>query len=189
MEEKITSKLLLTALRAKLPKAAVLSEVTMVDEEEAARVRTSQARTSLHFRRYFDRKGLTYDAILPDGYNHKSAVFIRRIDALVFDGDKRTAIEIKISRSDFFRDTPEKRFAWMKHTHRFIYLAPKGLVKLEEVPDGCGLWEYENGVITSVKNARGNKAVQEFPASMYKYFAWRAFIAEQKLAKEPYKKR
>jgi hypothetical protein len=189
MEEKITSKILLIALRAKLPKAAVLGEVTMEDEEESHRIRTGYAKRYPAWRKSYDKKGLSYDAVLPEGYDFRKAVSIRRIDALIFEGDKKTAIEIKISRADFFRDTLEKRYAWMKHTHRFIYLTPKGLIKVEEVPDGCGLWEYENGVITSVKNARGNKNIQDFPISMYKYFVWRAFIAEQKLAKQPYKRR
>ena len=180
-DSKITSKVLCAALRRKYQQAAILSEVTMEDEEEAARYRTYMALHSVYYKRAFKKKGLSTDAFLPEDYNVKKSVQTRRIDALMFDGQERTAIEIKISRADFFRDTPEKRFAWQKHTNRFVYLVPKGLVKPEEVADGCGLWEYENGVITVTKRARINKNFEEFPSSMMRYFAWRAFAAEQKI--------
>jgi len=180
MTDKITSKILLAALREKLPKAAVLSEVTMEDEEEANRQRTAHAQRSKYYARKFKRRGLTADAELPEGYDPYTAVINRRIDALAFEGKQRTAFEIKISRADFFRETDEKRYAWRKHTHRFIYLTPAGLIKAEEVPDGCGLWEYdaETDKITAIKRATINKEVEDLPASMTKYFAWRAFTSE-----------
>jgi hypothetical protein len=183
MVEKLTSKILLTALKRKFDKAAVLKEVTMTDEEEETRVATAIAISSPGYKKYLDRKGLRYDAELPDDYNYRTAITTRRIDALIFDGNQRTAVEIKISRGDFFRDTPEKRYAWKKHSHRFVYLTPQGLVKPEEVAEDCGLWEYHDGKITVIKRAKINKNVVDFPASMTKYFAWRAFIAEEKLAK------
>lgn len=180
--EPITSKILLAALRAKYYDAAILAEVTMDDEQELARVRTAQALRSPRLRKKFDAEGLSYDEILPVGYMAKTAITRRRIDALMFESKVRTAVEIKISRADFFRDTEAKRAAWLKHTHRFVYLVPKGLVKPEEVPAGCGLWEYEFGTITATKRAKVNKEAHDFPFSMTKYFAWRAFAAERKLA-------
>jgi hypothetical protein len=119
---------------------------------------------------------------LPVGYRLKDAITQRRIDALIFESKMLTAVEVKVSRADFFRDTDAKRGAWFRHTHRFVYLVPKGLVKMEEVPDGCGLWEYEAGQITVTKKSKINKTPLPFPFSMTKYFAWRAFIAERKLA-------
>ena len=182
MDEKLSSKILLAALRNKFPKAAILPEVTMEDEIEAHRQRSASILSWPRYKNIYDRKGLSYDVDieLPESYNYKTVTLIRRIDALIFEGKNTTAVEIKISRSDFFRDTLEKRSPWMRHTNRFVYLTPKGLVKLEEVPENCGLWEYENGSIVSVKNATRNKALVDFPTSMIRYFAWRAFIAEQK---------
>lgn len=182
---KVTSRLLLEGVRRKFPDAAVLSEVTMEDEEEAARQRAAHAKRSRYYARKFKRQGLSVDAELPEGYDPYSAVVFRRIDALIFDGKVRTAVEIKISRADFFRDTEEKRYAWRKHTHKFVYLVPAGLVKPEEVPDGCGLWEYnlDTGKIVSTKRAMTNKDVVDLPASMTKYFAWRAFAAERTLGR------
>lgn len=178
---KPTSKELLLALRQKYRDAAVLAEVTMDDEEELARLRAAEVILYPSRRKQYEKDGLSCDAVLPDGYSPYHAITRRRIDALIFETKHRTAVEIKISRADFFRDTEAKRSAWVKHTHRFAYLVPKGLVKPEEVPEGCGLWEYENGVIVITKRAKINKTAQEFPASMTKYFAWRAFAAERKL--------
>lgn len=74
----------------------------------------------------------------------------RRIDALLMRTAanpknpqyERIAIEIKVSRADFFRDTAEKRRVWETVTHRFAYCTPAGLVKPSEVPEGCGLLEF-----------------------------------------------
>ena len=186
---KVTSKELFTALLNKFNLvAAVLSEVTMTDEEEAYRVRSAIAQRDKYFKKWLDDKGESYDLNMefPDGYDTNKAIVTRRIDALIFESQQITAVEIKISRSDFFRDTLAKRSAWVKHTNRFAYLTPKGLVKIEEVPAGCALWEYENGKITIVKRAKVNKEPADFPQSMIKYFAWRAFSAENKLG---YKRR
>lgn len=181
MTQKITSKELLLALRNKFRDAAVLAEVTMDDEDELERVRTAYVKIYPHMKAGYEKEGVTCNAELPDGYRVNEAITRRRIDALIFETKTRTAVEIKISRADFFRDTEAKRGAWLRHTHRFAYLVPKGLVKTEEVPDGCGLWEYENGIITITKRAKINKEAKEFPASMTKYFAWRAFAAERRL--------
>lgn len=180
---KITSKVLLDALRYKFRDAAVLAEVTMEDEAELERWRTAEVKRYPSMRAHYEKEGLSCDAVLPDDYSVKNSITTRRIDALIFETKTRTAVEIKISRADFFRDTEAKRSAWLRHSHRFAYLVPKGLVKVEEVPDGCGLWEYENGVITIIKRSKINKAAVDFPQSMTKYFAWRAFAAEQKLAR------
>jgi len=184
MTEAITSKVLFDALLAKFPKAAILSEVTMEDESAGYAMRTYNVLTNPYTKKYYDKKGLDYGDVMPVGFDPNLSIPVRRIDALIFDWKIRTAVEIKISRSDFFRDTEAKRAPWMRHTHKFVYLTPKGLVKPEEVAKGCGLWEYqEDGKIVSVKNASTNKEVQDFPPSMTKYFAWRAFAAEQKLRK------
>lgn len=178
MPSSVTSQQLFSALRHKFPKAAVIREVSMTDEEQEFKERSYRAARSRYYRTSYNKKGLAYGTPDPD-YDPTQSV-VRRIDALVFDGKLRTAVEIKISRADFKRDTIAKRSAWMRHTDRFVYLTPKGMIKNEEVPDGCGLWEYDNGVITVVKKAKVNKDVQPLPESMVKYFAWRAFIAEKK---------
>lgn len=186
---KTTAKDLKEALLRKIinGRTAILTEVTMVDEDASYLNRSAIVQERPWAKEWYDKNNQTYDETLPipEGYDSQNVVLVRRIDALIFETVQKTAVEIKISRSDFFRDTLEKRAPWMRHTHRFIYLTPKGLVKAEEVPDGCGLWEYENGQITITKKAKVNKNVIDFPQSMVKYFAWRAFIAETKLNETP----
>ena len=89
----------------------------------------------------------------------------RRIDALLFGRNGRTAIEIKVTRSDFFADTEEKRRPWRAVTDFFVYATPPGLVDPSEVPKDCGLWEvsldlergWKPGEIAVAKRAVRNK--------------------------------
>lgn len=166
------------ALRAKHNKAAILKEVTMPDESAALIYRTRQAQSSPRYRAWFDKKGLTYDGVVPDDYDMAKAKLTRRIDFLMFEGPTVTAIEMKVSKADFRRDTEDKRRAWKAVTNRFVYLTPKGLLAPEDIPEGCGLWEFENGKIVVVKKSKTNNDPEPFPESMVKYFAWRAFAAE-----------
>jgi len=66
----------------------------------------------------------------------------RRIDGLLIGPrGQRTAIEVKVSRQDFLRETEAKRRPWIRCSHRFVYAAPKGLLRANEIPKGIGLWE------------------------------------------------
>lgn len=168
------------ALRAKHPKAAVLTEVTVTDEEASKVYHSALAARSPYYRRKFKKQGIECDSVVPDGYDPSTAKTRRRIDYLIFEGQTVTAVEMKVSRADFKRDTEEKRQAWKRITNRFIYLTPKGLLKPEEIPAGCGLWEMTpTGQIVTVKKATRNPNPEPMPASMVKYFAWRAFVAEK----------
>jgi len=78
---------------------------------------------------------------------------VRRIDMLLIKTSKRNVrvpyerigLEIKVSRGDFLREVrdPSKRQTWHNMVHRFAYVAPKGLIQRHEVPEGCGLLEYD----------------------------------------------
>lgn len=169
------------ALRYKHNKAAILKEVTVPDEEAEHVYRTWNAKYgSPWYKRTYDQQGLSYDAVIPDSYDHRKVKLTRRIDFLLFEGQEITAVEMKVSKADFRRDTEEKRRAWKNITNRFVYLTPPGLLKPEEVPEGCGLWECQNGRIVVVKKAKRNPDPAPFPPSMIKYFAWRAFLAESR---------
>lgn len=81
---------------------------------------------------------------------------IRRIDALMFETYQRTAIEVKISASDYSLDTQQKRRPWRRVTHRFIYAVPHSLDVM--APHGCGLWKiHDDGKIEVVKKAIINR--------------------------------
>jgi hypothetical protein len=100
---------------------------------------------------------------------------VRRIDALMLDGGTcRTAIEVKVSRADFLRETPEKRGAWERVTDRFVYACPAGLIRAGEVPEHCGLWWIgldESVVIKS--RARKNRDVEPLPHQLTVALAYR----------------
>lgn len=98
---------------------------------------------------------------------------VRRIDALLRDTLGYTAIEIKVTRADFRRDTPEKRRAWIAHTRRFVYAAPAGLLKASEIPDGCGLWEFDGRRLTVAKKATINKSPATFPRAVFDSMLYR----------------
>ncbi len=55
----------------------------------------------------------------------------------------RIAFEIKTNRNDFLKELkmPEKRWIAMMYSHKFYYVAPKGIIEMRELPRGCGLIE------------------------------------------------
>ena len=57
-------------------------------------------------------------------------------------GYTATAYEIKVSRQDFKKDTYDKQRYARLYSDYFFYVAPKGLVAKEEIPDWAGLIEY-----------------------------------------------
>lgn len=113
-------------------------------------------------------------SILGDGSNY------RRIDALWISGAQRTAFEIKVSRSDFLRETEEKRAPWKRVCHRFIYVCPAHLIQPREVPADCGLWwihpygtnRYQH--VEVKKRATINRGPEPLPQSIFVTLAHRA---------------
>ena len=58
-------------------------------------------------------------------------------------GYRATAYEVKISRSDFKRDSHAKQREARLFSDCFYYVTPVGLVKPEEIPDWAGLIEFD----------------------------------------------
>lgn len=52
--------------------------------------------------------------------------------------------EIKVTRNDFLSD--QKHPLYMDHCHIFYFVAPKGIIKPEELPDGAGLLEINESM-------------------------------------------
>lgn len=104
----------------------------------------------------------------------------RRIDALMFDSFERTAIEIKVSRTDFKREHSGKYMPWVRVTHRFIYAVPEGLIEPSEVWDlggnyQAGLWYvHEDGTLTVARKAKSNKHPEPLPQQVVQALAYRA---------------
>lgn len=70
----------------------------------------------------------------------------KRIDAfalnlLPMNHFARYAYEVKVDRSDWLveKKDPKKRRPWLWVSNRFYFVAPAGVVKIEEVPPECGL--------------------------------------------------
>jgi len=59
--------------------------------------------------------------------------------------------EIKVTRSDFLSD--QKYPHYMETCNLFYFVAPKGLIKKDELPKRVGLLEYNNGKLRQVKRA------------------------------------
>lgn len=146
---------ILEAIRAKYPTTAIVPEITIEDFDlpDSGEVGEGPFRSSEE---------------RPDGHKYN-----RRIDALMFDSLVRTAIEIKVSRADFLRDTYWKRRAWQNVTHRFVYAVPHDLDVMS--PHGCGLWKVqEDGSITVAKKAITNRAPDFLPQTVVQRLAYRA---------------
>jgi len=70
-----------------------------------------------------------------------------RIDAYQFNRWNKQAIgyEIKLSRTDFLNDKKWEKY--LKYCTKFYFVAPKGIIKKEELPNKIGLvevWLREN---------------------------------------------
>jgi hypothetical protein len=64
------------------------------------------------------------------------------------------AFEVKISRSDFLSEMkkPLKRRPGLRLSNEFYFVAPQGLLKIEEIPPECGLMEVkeDGSIITKI---------------------------------------
>lgn len=82
---------------------------------------------------------------LGSGY---SDIAQRRIDLFMISAEKgnyTTAFEIKVSRADFLKDTKDdlKQRGARLYSSNFYYVAPKGMLKIDEIPMWAGLIEYD----------------------------------------------
>lgn len=70
-------------------------------------------------------------------------------DILGFDSCKQILIEVKVSRMDFKRDFKKvcRQLDGCSDLGTFrYYLAPKGIIKVDELPDNWGLLEFDNEI-------------------------------------------
>jgi len=111
-------------------------------------------------------RGHAYDIIIPNYYFGMYEMDLFRL----LDSGYSVEYEIKVSRSDFKADFNKsfKSFSGkhdsVKHNdlqngkrvcNRFFFVVPNGLIKVDEVPDYCGLIYYHpSGRLEMVKNAK-----------------------------------
>lgn len=99
----------------------------------------------------------------------------RRIDALMFDGLQRTAIEVKVSAADWKRESMAKYGPWTRVSHRFIYAVPAGLVAPASAYRGAGIWwVHPDGRIEVKRKARINNHPEPLPNMVIQRLAYRA---------------
>ena len=105
----------------------------------------------------------------------------RRIDALMFDGPQRTAVEIKTNRQDVKRETFSKTAPFKRIAHRFVYAVPAGLIDPTDMvwaPSalaGCGIWwVHDDGDVEVVRRAIVNKYPEPLPNQIVTALAYRA---------------
>ena len=174
---------ILAAIRKAYPQSAVVREVCLDDPYEHAIYRRYclDGPNARFYAGKFD--GLEVAESVPEGWHPHDTKFTRRIDALMRDAQGYTAIEIKVTRADFKRDTEEKRRAWKAHARRFIYATPAGLLTPEEVPTGCGLWEFDSAMgLRTVKRATVNKEPRTLPKSVMDSMLYRVSNYEKEAA-------
>lgn len=105
----------------------------------------------------------------------------RRIDALMFDGPQRTAVEIKTDRQDVKRETFAKTAPFKRITHRFVYAVPAGLIDPTDmawVPSGLSgtgiWWVHDDGHVEVARRATVNKHPEPLPNQIVTALACRA---------------
>lgn len=186
---KVTAKQMLDDLERGLPpNTSMVREVSMVDREESMR---HLAQMMLLYPGYFDKyietRGIDRESIPEVSLHENINPTLRRIDALMTQSKNkygeypRTAIEVKVSRADFRRESDEKRRQWQKVTHRFVYYVPKGLITPDEVPEGCGLWYWDNGIVTTAKKCAVQKRPEDLDQDFLAYLIRRLAIKEREL--------
>lgn len=159
-DPRLTSKDLLDALHNKYPKAAIVHELVLTDTSVTGVPRGRGKRWA--------------------GGSGKGPRR-RRIDAIMIQGPTITAIEVKVSRADYYRESDEKRLPFLRIAHRFAYLTPAGLLKPADIPPGIGLWECdEHGNIKSVVKCKINQEPEPWPWQLTKALAYRDMNAKRR---------
>lgn len=190
---RITANEVLAAIRRKHRKDAIVRELVLDDLQVLAERRrwdVDHRSQRTNWAKYYEKRGLEVAPPLADGYDPRTEPPRRRIDALLVEsGLQLTAIEIKVTRADFLRETDAKRRAWRELSGRFVYAAPKGLLDPAEIPGGCGLWEFDpeavgryvsqHGVSVKVR-AKKNRHPSPFPPQLITALAYRVSITEHK---------
>lgn len=165
------------AIRRKHHKEAIISQISLQDLQ--ARVENLRYQQLLYPRYdYYPKQIALLDPndefVLPPNARPTSNTLLRCIDLLMIRNQQYVAIEIKVSRADFKRDTLEKRRTWMRHADQFVYAVPFGLITKDEVPEGCGLWEITPlGQVVVTKAAPKNKERVPFPDEFIRRLIWR----------------
>lgn len=118
------------------------------------------------------KKDICLDELrLSSGFQLASRVDFWAINIAPSTGNIATSYEVKISRSDFRRDSHKKQRGARLFSDKLYYIAPVDVIPHEEIPDWAGLIEVQWDV---KKYVNGGKP----------YLAFKEVIAAPKLDKE-----
>ncbi len=118
------------------------------------------------------RLGTGYGGFFLPGH-HTAIKNEQRIDGLAINCYKsksyrRIAIEIKIARGDWLKELkqPDKRIGAMMMSNQFYFAAPEGLIKVDELPEDCGLIEVRGDFLAVKAQATWHEASSWHPATV-----------------------
>ncbi len=120
------------------------------------------------------RKKHSEDVFVPeckDGPTQTAGARHVRLDAWVMPRSwahpATTGYEIKVSRSDFLRD--EKWQAYLPLCHRFYFVAPPGVIQLDEVPSTAGLMVCTKNATRLLTKKRAPLRDVQVPEELFRY--------------------
>lgn len=120
--------------------------------------------------KHWDQAAIVPELNITDGVTMR----VRRIDALMFQGKVRTAIEIKVDRADVKREVWAKYRPWYNVVHRFIYAVPAGLIERPPFQQAGLVWVHPDGRVEMKKRAKINQTPEPLPQLVVQNLAYRA---------------
>ena len=116
----------------------------------------------------------------------------QRIDAWAISlwpsrGVGPVAYEVKVSRADWLRELkqPRKREQAMALSQEFFVAAPAGVVRVDELPAGCGLIEVSPDLTSRIVVAAPQRTVADPPWQFVAAIARRVVAEEQAAGRLP----
>lgn len=93
----------------------------------------------------------------------------RRMDLFIISsnaGNETIGFEIKASRQDFKKDVSNelKQRGARLYCNKFYYVAPKNMLKIEEIPLWAGLWEID---VENEKDVKQCRFTEKIPAPLH----------------------
>lgn len=150
---------------------------------------TNKIKAALRLRHSDFRRWIYFDEC-PVGTGWKGSNYIDGyvIGVWPSEQNRRIAYEVKVSRQDFLNEMkkPLKRRPALFFSNEFYFVAPKGMLKPQEIPIECGLIEYtetsadENDRLVTVVPAPFRESVRptwNFAAALMRRLHERAEVA------------
>lgn len=106
------------------------------------------------------QKDLWFEELrLSSGFAWQGRIDFLSLSVSPSNGNLATAYEIKVSKADFKRDTHQKQRGARLFSDKFFYIAPKGVITAEDVPDWAGLIEVTWKTVRSMPRLMGKEIV------------------------------